>query len=367
MPKLSPEEWNRLVLADEARKAERRERIRQAVAKGPAPLSHELMDALIHLFSSDVREIMQEHSGFALFEKRASYRISRSIFDTSVADLLAAIDAFSARALAEGSNLFSNPHGDDELRVFERRIQKELFAAANAAASLVDHSRIIRDALKITDYPKHLERCFGAEGLHEFVIALRILLHHVHVVEAGWHLHYDFDAKTKQATFVIHKQTLLRVIPQHDLSKHALILSFVEQQTDDIDIKVLFAEYKKRVSLFHEWLVQQLQSDALAALHDYDRIMQEKQNLSTRQWWNAMLGNWLRNWKKPPNPHNHLHKYLTAEQLEQVYALPRNSRAQVDLIIQFVDKDRAIDDKLRALAYELFERSPPEKVQAAAD
>lgn len=104
------------------------------------------------------------------------------------------------------------------------------------------------------------------------------------------------------------------------------------------------------------------------ALHDYDHIMQEKRNLNERQWWNAMLVSWLRNWKTPPNPHSHLHKYLTEEQMAQVNALPRNSKEQVDLVIQFVDKDDAIDDKLRALAYELFERSPPtDSDPAAAD
>jgi hypothetical protein len=367
MPKLSQEEWNKLVQADEARKATRRERIRQGVAKGPAPLSQALRDALLQLLSVDVRAIMVEHPGFALFEKRASYRTSRTILDTSVSDLLAAIDAFSARALAEQSDLFSNPYSEGELKVFEQRIQKELFTAANGAASLVDHSRVIRDTLALTDYPQHLRRGFGADGLHEFVIALRVLLHHVHVVEAGWHLHYDFDAQTKQATFVIDKEVLLRVIAQHDLSKKALLLKFVEQQAEYLDIRILFAEYQKRVDLFHDWLVEQLQADARVALHDYDYIMQEKENRDTRQWWSAMLGNWLRNWKKPPNPHSHLPKYLTPDQLARVYALPRNSKAQVDLVIEFIDKGHAIDDQLRILAYELFERSsqPGNDLEAA--
>jgi len=87
--------------------------------------------------------------------------------------------------------------------------------------------------------------------------------------------------------------------------------------------------------------------------------MQQKKNLGTRMWWNMLLGNWLRNWKVPPNPHDHLHKYLTPEQLTEVYKRPRSSKAQVDLVISYMDTDKAIDDGLREQAYELFERSPP--------
>jgi hypothetical protein len=74
----------------------------------------------------------------------------------------------------------------------------------------------------------------------------------------------------------------------------------------------------------------------------------------------------LRNWKAPPDPHKHLHKYLTPAQRDEVYKLPRNSSAQVDLVIAYMDPDKAVDDALRAYAYELFERSPPAEAEPLA-
>lgn len=70
-----------------------------------------------------------------------------------------------------------------------------------------------------------------------------------------------------------------------------------------------------------------------------------------------MMGNWL-NWKVSPDPHNHLSRFFTSDQLEEVYRLPLNSQAQVDLAIAYMDEDNAIDDDLRKMAYALFERSP---------
>jgi hypothetical protein len=72
--------------------------------------------------------------------------------------------------------------------------------------------------------------------------------------------------------------------------------------------------------------------------------------------WKAMLGNWL-NWSKPPNPYEYLNRYLNAEQLRAVHALPAKSKEQVDKIIEFIDTDGACDDELRQRAYELFRRA----------
>jgi hypothetical protein len=80
--------------------------------------------------------------------------------------------------------------------------------------------------------------------------------------------------------------------------------------------------------------------------------------------WKAMKGNWLRNWKTPPDPHRDLPGYLTPAQLYEVYKLPRNSKQQVDLVIKYVDKENAIDEDLRGQAYELFARSPLPETEA---
>jgi hypothetical protein len=102
---------------------------------------------------------------------------------------------------------------------------------------------------------------------------------------------------------------------------------------------------------------KELESPALVALRDYDDLLCRKVNADQLMFWKAMMGNWLL-WKSPPDPHKHLPTYLTPEQLEEVYKLPRNSRAQVDLVIRYMDTHNAVDEALRQQAYELFERSP---------
>jgi hypothetical protein len=303
---------------------------------------------------------MRDHPGFALAERRDSYLTSLGIMEQCLQDLLAAISCFQAAALAEDS-LF-NRNDDAELCRLERSIQKELFACANAAASLVDHARRVDKCRTLPDYEAQRLACFGTDGLHDFVIALRVMLHHLHIVESGWDMTTSFSEGTKTATFMISKATVKRVIaasPKRFVrNTDAAMLAYVEAAPESIDLRAMFLDYRTRMSRFHEWMKNELASDSLIALRDYDRIIKAKVTSDNRMFWKAMMGNWL-NWKTPPNPHNHLARFLSSEQLEHVYALPRNSKAQVDLVIHFIDKENAVDGALRQQAYELFERSPP--------
>lgn len=361
-PPITKERWIELWKRQEERKAQERESIRQAVATSDVPLSSELVQDLIHLSDEHSRAILREHPGFTLAERRSSYLTSLSILELSLEDLVNAIASFEQEAMAESSTLF-DPINHATLEVIERRVRKELFATANAAASLVDHSRRVRTRCELPDYNDQLRTCFGTDGLHDFVISLRILLHHLHIVESDWYMQTSFSDGPNSATFTISKGTLLRVIAQFPErfggEKNESLLTYVNAAEDRIDLSVVFDDYRSRVSRFHGWLREQLASNSLVALRDYDHCMQEKKNYGARTWWNMLLGNWLRNWQVPPNPHDHLPKYLTAGQLAEVYKLPRNSTAQVDLVISYIDTDQAINSELRKLAYELFERSPP--------
>lgn len=355
-PRYSREELNAIWQVQKAREAERREQIRLAVASTTAPLPAALVDALISLHDGYMREIMRVHAGFELSEKRDSYRASLATMELSLGDLIAAIDGFAAQALAENTALFTRPQ-EQNLLTIKNRIQKELFATANAAVSLVEHSRRIQKVIDLPEHADQLKKCFGDDGLHDFVIALRVLLHHLHIVGAGWQLRRS--ATEKRATFTLSKATLVRIVEQRkkSLTRPESVLRYLTVQVDSIDLKPVFEEYRRRVAAFHAWFSDQLAAESLVELRDYARIMRDKTNYDQRLFWKAMLGNWLKNWKVPPDPHHHLHRYLTEDQMRDAYALPRNSKAQVDFIIGIVDEYNAIDEELRAMAYELFERS----------
>jgi hypothetical protein len=136
----------------------------------------------------------------------------------------------------------------------------------------------------------------------------------------------------------------------------AVVRNFI---TEMLDIMRGHPGYRDRMVRFHNWMTHELESDALVALRDYDALRKRKKHVDQRMFWNGLLGNWLINWKVPPNPHGHLDKYLTPEQLADVYSFPRNSKEQVDRVIHYMDREGAADDDIRKQAYELFQRSPP--------
>lgn len=359
MQKFTREQIDDIWSAQEKREAERRERIREAVAASEAPLRDELAEAVIRLNDKYARAILREHKGFALAERRNSYRTSLAILEQSIQDLLVAIERFEAAALADNSGYF-DPGGEDESGRTERRIQKELFAAANAAASLVDHARRVHKLHPMPEYDAMRIACFGSDGLHEFVIGLRVALHHLHSVQAGWNIVRSFSEGTSTATFVISKAVLLRVIEAYADrfgSGRKRMQIYIDASPEQIDLRRVFLDYRARMAQFHGWMSRQVESDALVALRDYDALIQRKTNADRLMFWKAMA-NWLRNWTTPPDPHKHLARYLTPAQLNEVYGLPRNSKEQVDLVIKYVDRENAIDEDLRKQAYELFARSP---------
>lgn len=359
---LTREELNEILRRQQEREAQRREGLRIAVKTSSIPLPPELAKTLINLNDQHFRTILRDHPGFILAVRRDSYRTSLAIAEQSLEDFLVAICRFEAAALRDGSNLLDS-RGERELQAVERRVQKELFACTSAAASLVDHARRLNKMVELPEYEARKLACFGTDGLHDFVVGLRVLLHHLHVLEAAWSVTHDFSEGGATATFVMKKATVQRIIstfPERFGESHP-ILGYVSAAGDDIDLRATFLEYRARMARFHGWMTNQLASASLVALRDYDTLVQRKINSDQLAFWKAMMANWLRS-ETPPDPHKHLPRFLTTHQLESVYELPLNSKKQVDLVISFLDRNNAIDEELRKQAYELFDRSSHAKL-----
>ncbi|WP_298242045.1 hypothetical protein [uncultured Bradyrhizobium sp.] len=328
------------------------------IAASDVPLPEELAAAIERVFITELGDVMRHHRGYPLAERRDSYRTSLSILQHCFDDLQAAIDSFQAFALSDG---WAAPNHRDRAEEFEKIIQKELFATANAALSLVEHARRVTKRHALPDYAAKRAEIFGNDGLHEFVTGLRILLHHLHMVEAGWTIIGASKTKSASATFMLDRAELERLIEEHRdgfKAQYKPMKSYVEAQPKKIDIRKVFAAYRARTEQFHAWMTAELDAPSLVALRDYDALYVRKKKADKRMSWNALLGNWLRNWEVPPNPHNHLHRFLTPGELSEVNALPRNSQVQADRVIAFLDPEGAADDRLREQVYELFRRAP---------
>jgi hypothetical protein len=355
---LTEELWNELDRQQRQRAAAARKKLCDDIAASEIPLPEELARSTERVFITEFRDVMRFHRGNALAEKRDSYKTSLSILRHCFDDLEAAINRFEAFALSEE---WAAPNHRERATEFEAVIQKELFATANAALSLVDHTRRL---IKLNPFPAYNARraeAFGDDGLHEFVTGLRILLHHLHIVEAGWTISGGSRDRAPSATFMLDRAELQRLVEGHRGgfgAQYKPMKAYVDAQQKKIDIRTVFTAYQSRAEQFHQWITAELQSDALVELRDYDALNLRKKKADKRMSWNALLGNWLRNWKVPPNPHNHLHRFLTADELAEVNALSRNSKEQADRVIAFMDPEGAADDHIREQVYELFRRAP---------
>lgn len=340
------------------REAEARAQLRQTIAVSDVPLPEELANAVISCFITEMHDIMRSHPGHALAERRDSYRTSLTIMEQCFDDLLLAIDRFEEFAL---SDAWYAPHHRKKAAEFELIVQKELFATANSAVSLVDHARRMIKQHPLSDYNAKRLEAFGSDGLHEFVTGLRVLLHHLHVVDAGWSIRGASKSNPSSATFMLDKSALQVLAETHRGglgAQYEPMKAYVDKQKKKIDVRNVLLDYRARVAIFHAWMMNELTSDALVALRDYDALHKRKRHRDSRMNWNALLRNWL-NWSAPPDPHSHLHRFLTPEEIADVYSLPRNSEEQIDRIIQYGDREGAVDDNIRALIHELFRRSPP--------
>lgn len=357
-PRLSHAEFKELWRRDEERKAKELEAIRMEVATGDIPVSDALLVRLLQLFPSTAKSVLREHPGFRFSERRDHYRTSLSVMRLSASDLAESLKDFEREATAENSEIMRYKN-KDRLRHTARRIQKELFSAANAAASLVDHSRRLHKLFVFSEHDAKRKEFFKEDGLHELVIALRILLHHLHVVEAAWSLSADYRTGEKGAIFMIYKAEILRGLDENadgfGAEKTRTIKRWIESAPDQIDLLRLFQEYSSRLEQFHSFINDRIEQSPPGALLDYDRCILEVDRNATRISWNALVGNWLQ-WEKVPDLHKHLGGFLTPEQKEALYALPRNSPEQADAVIEIIDEKGAIDMSLRERIYNLFAR-----------
>ena len=345
----------------DAQRIRKRESIRDALKAESPPVPQSIVDDLALLRPEDALDVLKDHPGFKIWQRWKSYKSALAVFERSVRDLFDAIEGLADQMRTE--NLFSkqNQHRLDE---GELRIHKELFAAGNAAHSLKDHASYrLQEVACVPGFKSKLVEYFGQDGLHDFVIALRTITHHIDVVEPGYNITRRFGANADEITFQLGRDELQAVVESVKAESGKYKINkpgrdYLDNAPEKIDVRSTYQEYSQRARAFHAWFKGELEGQPPDELRDFERCLNANQNNATRNWWRMLLVNWLRNWKKPLNPYEHLDKFLTPEQIDEIERLPRKSRQQVDKVIEFVDESGACDDEIRELAYELFCRAP---------
>ncbi len=333
--------------------------LRHKLKTSAVPLPPDLFEEVAQIGGLHIDEVMTDHPGRKIWERYSSYLVSARVFDRSLADLFTAIARFEETV---GRDIFDR-RNELELEDIEGDVQKELFAATSAAHSLVDHSRRLQKVVKLAEHDTRRVECFGSDGLHDFVIALRTLLHHLHAIKAGWNVTNSLEFG-REAGFMLQRHELQSALNQSEKSftaeQRRSIRTFMAKAPERNDLRAVFEEYKRRSEAFRAWFNAQLRGDDLAALRDYQRCIAENKKRSIRQMWNALIGNWL-NWKEPPRLYHHLPRYLTADEIAELYAMRLRSPEQIDRLIELVDREGACDAALRERIHLLFQNvAPPE-------
>lgn len=346
---------DRAVLTDILRRMnadrQRREEVARAqLSASSIPISNALLESIAQLGADDAHRVLRVHPGQLAASLFESYVASLQIFECANADL--------SQAIQNIGNFLIQPHSHDPvqreaLSQLDRRVQKEIFATANATHSLVDHSRRLQQVVNLSNYDEMRRQHFGDDHLHEFIVSFRTLVHHLHVVSARWNIIYKFGEDGSKTTKMVIEKNDFEGPVQKEMNVAAR--EYMQSAPSQIDVKLLFDGYYARATNFHRWFKRNIELSPGRELEDYWRCVRETKNFSARLWWKALIGNLLQA-KTPANPYDHLGRYLTSEQLRGVRSLPHGSREQIDRIIALVDVDGICDSELRGRIYEWFRR-----------
>ena len=326
----------------EKQTARKCEHLSEELRQSPVPISDDLLERICRLFSTRAYEVLRLHPGCDIDERIASVDSTLDIFNRSLHDLFHELERFSTHS--QDSN-FLTVNTESELHDIVSALRKEVYAISSSAAALVDHRKELVKVMAIPGYEERHETDFTSSNEHQFVIRLRNTLHHVSAIEGNWEIRSAGLNQTSH--FVFGVDELLRYKKWNKLS-----ISYIRNSGGKIDIAELFQSYGRRVNEFQEWVRLAVEANLPSDVLDYRRCCRAKKRRDAYQSYRMFLNVWLQN---SVNPYEHLGKYLTPRQLQEVQALPMRSKEQVDRIISFTDEHGACDDEIRALVYQLFE------------
>lgn len=310
---------------------------------GPLPWSDEhLVDAVWKNFSK-AQEWVDEHPGRVFVSRLESLKAVRRIFEGSVNQFIECLASFHAEA--HSGSLFRRNRQSD-LEAYEHRFQELLYVFASSAMTLVDQSRTLSQKVMLPGYNERVNITFANNARHRFIQELRVDVIHVTLHRPGWELTSGRNEEAK-SKFMLRPKQLTRL---HEYNAQAR--QYVDEHPEGIDLGQLIVDYSSGVSEFHEWLQQTTEEVAGHMIADYQRCTKRIKAVSSRSFWNIISQQFLIAGQR--DPYSYLNRYLTEDELKEVYAIPQRSRRQVDRIIEFVDEYEACDVELRQIIYKAF-------------
>lgn len=345
----------------ERQRIHRREEIRAALKAVALPVPQNIIDDLAQIPYKEALDVLRDHPGFRAWQRWKSYRAALTIFQKSIHDLMSSINDFKAKVMNDRLLEFRNINYKQEMIL---NVYKELFTVGNAAHSLKDHASYrVNKIFNFKDYENMLNMYFGDDGLHDFLMGIRNISHHVYMIQPGYMVRNSFEKGDGEVKFQFNRDDILFIIDMvkidsrtHNFTRKGR--EYIERSPENIDVCSVYKTYADRADGFHQWLISCVSHHESIEFRDFERCMREIDNNSLRSSWVFFLRILLQKKINPINPYDYLDQYLTEEQISGIGKFPKKSRSQIDKIIEYVDVDGVCDQSIRELVYEIFRRSP---------
>lgn len=309
---------------------------------GDPPWTSEQVEDLCRKDFQSAHEIIKQHPGFEWHDAISMLKLVYEIFDRSVSDFLTAL--YEIHHESHFGGLY-NRRNQSKYRELEISVQLSLFSATQTAMAIVDHTRVATRNGEIPGVQARIDSEFSNDGSHRFVQELRNFLAHKRLSEISRTLTSGTDGRT----------TTLKLQPMELLNTWdwcATARSYIQSQSDGIDLEELLIAYREKVREFHVWTVVQIEQMHIRSIQEYLSHKCQVRAFGARMWWNLIISQMVI--QAGRDPYVHLVQFLSDEELDRVNALPRHSQEQVNLIITLIDEDGACDDQLRRKIYDAF-------------
>lgn len=310
------------------------------VELGNPPWSEDLLrDAYFANFVA-TREAIKKHPGYYFHKMLENEKGFLKIFANSVDDLLNSIELFNGAY--DQKKLYAR-HQQDLLNEYVIRVTQNMVLCAGGALALVGWSHRMEKKVIITTYEDKIKRLFDENPRHRFIQDLRNSLLHGYFLLADWQRLYS---KETQTFFLLKEERLLEYKKWHSLSKR-----FIVENPRGIDITSLFISYKRLVLGFHKWYSSEILREKGAVISEYRQAENLLNRFGAHAEYRLVLTEAI---KRKIDPYEHLEGRFSEDELKAIHSLPKNSKEQVDKIIEIVDEYGACDEELRNLVYKLF-------------
>lgn len=309
---------------------------------GPLPWDEELLITAYFNEFTKATSAVEEHPGFIIQDDLDSLGFSLRLFKRAAYDFFQAVRDFKKEERA-GELFFKK--NDTRFATLEFNIVKSLYVYSSTLMSVVCHVRRIAQRYDTTSFSKQTTQ-FSTDERHRFIQDLRNCLEHVRLIKPNWQITHSIGEDNKIRFLLDHRH----LSSFENWTPFAL--AYIERHKEGIDvvqtIRGHITQFFRHQNSFLLWL----NKHTLECRSDYLRYSHYLKALGTKSHWNMVLTQIVI--PNKINVYDHLHMYLTLEELEGVRKLPHKSKEQVDAIISHMDEYNACDEKLRAIVYAAF-------------